>query len=265
MNHYEALELTTSATADDIRKAYRRLVLLTHPDRTPDPAAHAQYLLVNAAYEVLSDPARRAAYDHLLLTWRPSPEATMSPGRQQDAAARRHRASPKVASTPVDYAVEHARFYRRFRPILIAALLVCISLMADYVAATERIEVVQSAEVKVYYTSSGGRYSRSQPHYYYNYTTDRGTFDADDEIQRGAALLVERTPLWGGTLAARHAQSKLQKEPIVVRQRVGYGFWWSLFLTTSLALIPGFKGEFRLIAGVAAIVSLLLTLLQLLP
>ena len=66
MKHYEALELPATAPAADIRSAYRRLVLLTHPDRTPDPAAHARYLAINAAYEVLSDPARRATYDNFI-------------------------------------------------------------------------------------------------------------------------------------------------------------------------------------------------------
>jgi curved DNA-binding protein CbpA len=66
MTHYQALELPETATAADIRGAYRRLVLLTHPDRTPDPTAHARYLAINAAYEVLSAPDRRAMYDAVL-------------------------------------------------------------------------------------------------------------------------------------------------------------------------------------------------------
>ena len=63
MTHYEVLELPENASTADIRRAYRRLVLLTHPDRTLDPAAHARYLAINAAYEVLADPGRRAVYD----------------------------------------------------------------------------------------------------------------------------------------------------------------------------------------------------------
>ncbi|WP_400193320.1 DnaJ domain-containing protein [Hymenobacter sp. B81] len=61
--HYQVLELPEQASADDIRRAYLRLVRLTHPDRTPDPAAHARYLLVNEAYDTLREPARRARYD----------------------------------------------------------------------------------------------------------------------------------------------------------------------------------------------------------
>ena len=80
MTHYQVLELPETATAADIRRAYRRLVLLAHPDRTPDPAAHARYLAVNAAYEVLSDPARRAAYDWQFRAPLPNPPPDVTPG-----------------------------------------------------------------------------------------------------------------------------------------------------------------------------------------
>ncbi|MCA8831993.1 J domain-containing protein [Hymenobacter pini] len=63
MSYYEDLGIPEHTTPDDIRRAYRRLVLLTHPDRTPDPAAHQQFLRINEAYETLSEPVRRTAYD----------------------------------------------------------------------------------------------------------------------------------------------------------------------------------------------------------
>ena len=46
MTHYQTLELPETASATDIRSAYRRLVLATHPDRTPDPAAHGNHFPV---------------------------------------------------------------------------------------------------------------------------------------------------------------------------------------------------------------------------
>ncbi|WP_324675361.1 J domain-containing protein [Hymenobacter sp. GOD-10R] len=62
-NHYRTLELSNFASATDVRRAYRRLVLVTHPDRTPDVAAHERYLAINEAYEVLSDAQKRYVYD----------------------------------------------------------------------------------------------------------------------------------------------------------------------------------------------------------
>ncbi|MFD1195324.1 DnaJ C-terminal domain-containing protein [Seohaeicola saemankumensis] len=61
---YEVLGLTKAATADDIKKAYRRLVRASHPDLHPDDAgAEARFKAISAAYDLLKDPETRARYD----------------------------------------------------------------------------------------------------------------------------------------------------------------------------------------------------------
>lgn len=61
---YEALGLTKAATADDVKKAYRKLVRTSHPDLHPDDAgAEARFKSISAAYEILKDPETRARYD----------------------------------------------------------------------------------------------------------------------------------------------------------------------------------------------------------
>lgn len=61
---YEALGLTKEATADDIKKAYRKLVRTSHPDLHPDDAgAEARFKAIAAAYELLKDPETRARFD----------------------------------------------------------------------------------------------------------------------------------------------------------------------------------------------------------
>lgn len=61
---YDALGLTKAATADDIKKAYRKLVRTSHPDLHPDDAgAEARFKAISAAYEVLKDPETRARFD----------------------------------------------------------------------------------------------------------------------------------------------------------------------------------------------------------
>lgn len=63
-DHYEALGVSRTATADEIKKAYRRLARQYHPDTNPgDAAAEAKFKEVAHAYEVLSDPDKRAHYD----------------------------------------------------------------------------------------------------------------------------------------------------------------------------------------------------------
>jgi len=60
---YEVLGVGRDATDDDIRKAYRRLAREHHPDVNGDPAAEERFKEVAGAYEILSDPDRRARYD----------------------------------------------------------------------------------------------------------------------------------------------------------------------------------------------------------
>jgi DnaJ-class molecular chaperone len=60
MNHYEVLGVSPTATAEEIKRAYKQLVMDHHPDRGGD---HNTFAAINAAYEVLRDPQKRAAYD----------------------------------------------------------------------------------------------------------------------------------------------------------------------------------------------------------
>ena len=61
---YVTLGLAKTATADEIKKAYRKLIKASHPDLNPDDArAEARFKAISAAHDLLKDPATRARYD----------------------------------------------------------------------------------------------------------------------------------------------------------------------------------------------------------
>lgn len=62
-DYYEILGLPREASAEDVKKAYRRLALEYHPDRNKTSGAADRFKEVNEAYQTLNDPERRAAYD----------------------------------------------------------------------------------------------------------------------------------------------------------------------------------------------------------
>ena len=61
---YETLGIAKGASEDEIKKAYRKLAMKYHPDRNPDnKEAEAKFKEIKEAYEILTDPQKRAAYD----------------------------------------------------------------------------------------------------------------------------------------------------------------------------------------------------------
>jgi molecular chaperone DnaJ len=63
-DYYQVLDVPRAATEADIKKAYRRLAMKLHPDRNPDDhEATDKFKEVKEAYEILTDPQKRAAYD----------------------------------------------------------------------------------------------------------------------------------------------------------------------------------------------------------
>ena len=62
-DHYSALGLGSTATLAEIRQAFRQQASKWHPDKNPAPEAPARFRALQSAYELLSDPDKRQAYD----------------------------------------------------------------------------------------------------------------------------------------------------------------------------------------------------------
>jgi len=62
-DHYTALGVSSAAMLADIKKAFRQQASFWHPDKNSAPLAADRFRAVQTAYEVLSDPDKRQAYD----------------------------------------------------------------------------------------------------------------------------------------------------------------------------------------------------------
>ena len=62
-DHYDVLGVSRDSSADEIKRAYRKLARELHPDVNPDPHTQEKFKEVTAAYETLSDPQKRQMYD----------------------------------------------------------------------------------------------------------------------------------------------------------------------------------------------------------
>ena len=92
-NHYDTLGITARSSDAEIKRAYRKLAVLLHPDKNPLPEAEAAFKEVNAAYEVLSDPIARGLYNQILTNL--SNQQPITPLHRDPAYRKRQQAGYK--------------------------------------------------------------------------------------------------------------------------------------------------------------------------
>jgi curved DNA-binding protein CbpA len=106
MTHYDRLEISTKASPEVVRAAYRSLIQRFHPDRRPGDAAAAQCAAeITVAYEVLSDPERRAAYDRDLAASAAETPSMASAGEAGLTHRRARARSPSATSQALPIAI----------------------------------------------------------------------------------------------------------------------------------------------------------------
>src|SRR5512138_1808406 len=86
-DYYATLGVAKTATAKEIKQAYRKLARKFHPDVNPnDKKAEARFKDINEAYEVLGDPEKRKKYDELGANWRMYEQAQQAGGQPYSGA-----------------------------------------------------------------------------------------------------------------------------------------------------------------------------------
>ncbi|HEX6992649.1 MAG TPA: DnaJ C-terminal domain-containing protein [Gammaproteobacteria bacterium] len=82
-DYYKIMGVARNASQDEIKRAYRRLARKYHPDVSKEPNAEERFKEIGEAYEVLSDPEKRAAYDSLGSNWQAGQQFRPPPDWQE--------------------------------------------------------------------------------------------------------------------------------------------------------------------------------------
>lgn len=164
-NYYHILGLGPTASGAEIKAAYKKLALKFHPDKNPgNPRAEDQFKLVNEAYQVLSNPRRRATYDFQRQQeqrqrqnpayYEPRYHHTRQPAGFQE---RHYRQRPK----------KHDRFSRRDIQIMIGGILLAlllvlaIKLVWDHYAHRRTLDQARQAEQEHLWPEAHELYSQT--------------------------------------------------------------------------------------------------------
>lgn len=83
-DYYKVLGVSRDASADDIKRAYRRLARKYHPDVSKEKDAETRFKEMREAYAVLKDPEKRAAYDKFGANWKAGQEFEPPPNWQRE-------------------------------------------------------------------------------------------------------------------------------------------------------------------------------------
>jgi hypothetical protein len=130
MDYYQILGVSRTSTNADIRRAYRKLAVIYHPDKNSDPNAESIFKEINQAYEVLGDPQKRRAYDQgfeiLLGVPGQSPEPTHRDPRYRPGP-RTYRKSEREELRDL---MEKYLVY--FKSISISCFVLCSCLAVDF-------------------------------------------------------------------------------------------------------------------------------------
>ena len=130
-SYYELLQVTPTADLEIITAAYRALIRRHHPDRNPSPTADATTKRLNEAWEVLSDPAKRAEYDRKLAAGsssRPAPPPR-PPNRPTQETPPPKPSPPPRASEPEPVPSDLEILW----PILALLIIVVIAIVAGLI------------------------------------------------------------------------------------------------------------------------------------
>lgn len=138
-SYYQILGVSVHASQEEIRGAYRKLVVKYHPDRNPASEAADKIRAINRAYDVLGDPDKRRKYDlSMAAAWDRAPVAPPPP-RHRDPAYRRPRPHHTPPQNPVvnEWMIRYRKYAYRMSWVAFAF---CLLLAIDAALPSKTVE-----------------------------------------------------------------------------------------------------------------------------
>ena len=227
--YYEILNLPEGASKAQIKKSYRKLVKLYHPDVTEDPNAHEKYLEINQAYGALLDPQPKR---------KTSSSGQSSKAQKWDRYKRDSR--KRYAERQAQKAREIELFYKSLRSgwrrnwirmNLLIGLLVSVSTIADQLSEpTQRIVAI---------TSLKNYSAEAEIH------TEEGSFTVIEKEKHSSLRAQSEFVLFESKYLKQGLFIAYIQEGITFYQRVSYSpigpsFYWGYQIVLFVSLIPLF-------------------------
>tara|TARA_B100001287_G_scaffold275797_2_gene284483 strand:+ start:428 stop:1264 length:837 start_codon:yes stop_codon:yes gene_type:complete len=227
--YYEILNLSEGATKTQIKKSYRKLVKLYHPDVSDDPNAHEKYLEISQAYEALLNPQKK----HERSSSRPSSKAHKWNEYKRESRRKHAQRQAKKAQEIQLFYQSLRRGWRRnwIRMNLLLGLLVSIFTIADQISEPSQ-RIVAIAGLKNYS-------SESKIH------TEEGDFTVMENEKHSSIRSKTEFILFESKYLKQGLFIAYLHEGITFYQRVSFSpggpsFYWGYEIVLLVSLIPLF-------------------------
>ncbi len=244
-DYYQILQVSPEADATEIKKSFRRLATLYHPDKNADPDANQVFQEINEAYQVLTDSQQRQLYD--LQRLYPSLATPYTPPRTQTP-----RRPPPV------YRAQR-RVYFDLRPYVLFARIIsqvslafCLLLTLDYLLPWPSTEEPLLG-LRVF--NRTGRIEITTPN---RVVTMPMTQAINVDLNQYTPVLIYRTPLMASVMRAELQGMQARTDNNIYGNLI---FFPALLLLLSLlALFSNSTQEMTVNFGIASTIILLITL-----
>ncbi len=132
-DYYSLLRVPKSASIEEIRRSYKKLAMMYHPDKNPgNKHAEDEFKLINEAYQVLSDPDKKRNYDNLLLYDEFQGTGASSSTHTTYSTGSRKPPPPSATNNPKTRYIFDEKYYKSIKISIVIFIVMMGSVIASY-------------------------------------------------------------------------------------------------------------------------------------